>query len=90
MTGELCLQRQADRRLEAVIATLSAGCVPGETVLTAIETLIDRAIARIDAAHGECPEVEITVPHTLESSFDSLNDFSERARSLGLINRRGR
>jgi hypothetical protein len=90
MTGELCLQRQADRRLEAVIATLSAGCVPGETVLTAIETLIDRAIARIDAAHGECPEVEITLPHTLESSFDPLNDFSDRARGLGLINRRGR
>ena len=58
--------------------------MPGETVLTAIETLIDGAIARINSAHGECPEVEITLPHTLESSFDPLNDLGERARTFGL------
>ena len=90
LTGELCLQRQSDRRLEAVIATLSSGCVPGETVLARIEALIDGAIGRIDASHGACPEVDITLPPTTPSSLELFHDLREQAREVGLLDRRGR
>jgi hypothetical protein len=70
MTGELCLQRQSDRRLEAVIATLSSGCIPGETVLLQIEGLIDQAITFLHGTQKKCPEVEITLPPTTESSLE--------------------
>jgi hypothetical protein len=88
LTDELCQQRLSDRRLESVIATLSSGCVPGEQVLARIEALIDGAIARIDANHGACPEVEITPPPTTQSSLEFFYDLSQAARSFNLLSRR--
>jgi hypothetical protein len=88
ITDELCLQRLADRRLEAVIATLSSGCVPGEQVLARIEALIDGAIRRVDPAHSECPEVDIAPPPTAESSLELFYDINRRARDFRILPRR--
>jgi hypothetical protein len=77
ITGELCLQRLSDRRLEALIATLAPGCVPGEQVLSRIEALIDGAIARVDPAHGGCAEVDITPPPTTPSSLKLFYDIDQ-------------
>ncbi len=80
---ELCLQRLSDRRLEPVIATLSPGCVTGESVLKRIETLIDGAISRVGAGHI-CVEPEILPPPTNEDSLEFFNDVGSQARQLGL------
>lgn len=88
ITDELCLQRLADRRLESLIATLAPGCVSGEQVLSAIEALIDGAIARVDQSHPGCAEVEITPPPTIPSSLELLNELHQEARRFGLLGRR--
>ena len=88
LTDELCLQRLSDRRLEAVFATLSAGCVPGEQVLTSIEALIDGAIALVDQDHEACVEAEITPPPTTESSLEFFYDLQQRAKALRIFPRR--
>ena len=72
------MQRQSDRRLEAVIATLSSGCVPGKTVLSKIEALIDGAITRINnKVPKQCPEVDITLPPTTQSSLEFFYQFQK-------------
>ena len=75
ITDELCLQRITDRRLESSIATLAPGCVPGDTVLTRIESLIDAANSRIAGAAHVCAEVEIDTPPTTESSLRLFDDI---------------
>jgi hypothetical protein len=81
LTGELCLQRLSDRRLEALIATLAPGCVSGEQVLTAIDALIDDAIARVHTNHGGCTEVEITPPPTTPSSLEFFHNLNQEVKN---------
>jgi hypothetical protein len=91
ITDELCLQRLSDRRLEALIATLAPGCISGEQVLTRVETLIDKAIARVDSTHKDCPEVEITPPPTTQSALEFFYDLQRQAQRIpGFSGRRRR
>lgn len=91
ITDELCLQRITDRRLESLIATLAAGCVSGNDVLTRIESLIDAANQRIVGEAHVCEEVDVDVPPTTESSlrlFDDIREGIEDIREgLGSVNR---
>ena len=91
MTGELCLQRQSDRRLEAVIATLSSGLRPGRDGAGPIEALIDGAIGRIDASHGDMPRGRYHAAADDARARSSCSTISaSSAREVGLIDRRGR
>jgi hypothetical protein len=79
ITDELCLQRLSDRRLESLIATLAPGCVLGDTVLDVIESLIDAANSRLALGTiHECPEVDIDVPPTTQSSLELFSVIRDR------------
>ncbi|MDJ1156817.1 hypothetical protein QNA08_00975 [Chelatococcus sp. SYSU_G07232] len=85
LTAELCQQRLADRRLEALIATLAPGCVPGEQVFSRIESLIDGAIGRLGAPSGTCAEIEIAPPPTTESALELFHGLNQHAARWGLV-----
>jgi hypothetical protein len=86
LTGELCLQRLSDQRLEPLIATLAPGCVPARSVIASIEALIDGAINIVVQGHV-CEEVEITPPPTTQSSLELFYNINQRARQFGIFRR---
>jgi hypothetical protein len=89
LTDELCLQHFADRRLEALIATLAPGCISGEQVLQAIDALINGAVNRVHLGH-ECAEVEIAPPPTTPSSLEFFYDLRRHAQRFPGFAGRGR
>ena len=77
MRDELCLQRLADRRWASLVATMAPGCVPTTRVLDEIDRLVRCSIRRLHdqtaLSEGtdctDCPEPDLLIPPTVETSF---------------------
>jgi len=74
MRDELCLEEEMDKHWGSLLATMAPSCVSANIALTRISDLLRLTRGRLTLLMAEtiCPPPEITIPATLEESFDTF------------------
>ncbi|WP_043343109.1 hypothetical protein [Belnapia moabensis] len=88
MIDELCLQRLTDVRLKAIVQTMSAGCVPIDSVFGALEVMVSIPVGELQRAIGagrivSCPEPDPKLPLQYAVSLGQITQSVHQIQQSG-------